>query len=694
MLAVENLHWIDPTSEDFFTSLVERVAGARLILLLTYRPGYRPPWIEKSFATQIVLPPLSAEASRRMLEAVLPTATLSEALVQQILAKAQGNPFFLEEIVQALIDQGVLGGPDVGGTTGWTPLPTKPLPDIQIPPTVQGVLAARIDRLAPEEKALLQSLAVIGTSISAPLIRQVVDEPDAELRERLSHLQAAEFLYERPAGAELGYVLKHVLTRDVAYASLPVELRRAMHERTAQAIETLYPDRLEEHYGELAHHYRHSGNAEKAVCYLQRAGQQALQRSAYPEAIGLLTTGLEVLTTLPETPDRSEQELDLQMPLGLALVATKGYTAPEVGQVYARACELCQQVGDTTQLFKALWGLRSFSFVRGEYQRARELEEQCLRLAQRVQDPALLLGAHRALGATLLMCGELTPAQAHFEQGIALYDPQQHSALAVVYGQDQGVDHLRYAARTLWLLGYPDQALQRMHEAVTLARTLAHPLSLALALFHMASVRRQRREAPETQEWAEAAIALSREQGFPYWLASATGLRGWARAKQGEPEPWIAQMRQSVAAPQALARGSEQGRPTALAYLAEVYLDIGQAEEGLGVLAKALAFVDKNGERWWEAELHRLKGELLLVRAAEPHAEAEACFQHALDVARRQQAKSLELRAATSLARLWQQQGKPHEARQLLAEVYGWFTEGFDTADLKEAKALLEALSE
>ena len=458
-----------------------------------------------------------------------------------------------------------------------------------------------------------------------------------------------------------------------------------------QVLEERFPETAETQPELLAHHYTEAGLGAQAIPYWQRAGQRASERSAYVEAIAHLTEGLELLESLPDTPDRTRQELDLQMTLGPALIATKGYTALEVGQVYARARELCQQVGDTTQLFKALWGLRSFSFVRGELQRARELEEQCLRLAQRVQDPALLLGAHRGLGATLLMFGELTTAQAHFEQGIALYDPRQHGASAVVYGQNEGVNCLRYAARTLWLLGYPDQALQRIHEAVTLARTLAHPLSLALALCHMASVRHARREAPETQEWAEAAIALSREQGFPYWLAGATALRGWARAKQGEPEPGIAQMRQSLAAMQAL--GSEQARPYSLAYLAEVYLDMGQAEEGLGVLAEALTLVNKNGERWWEAELHRLKGELLLRHAVPDEHQAEACFDRSLAIARRQQAKSLELRAATSLSRLWQHQGKRDEAHQLLAEIYGWFTEGFDTADLQEAMALLEALT-
>jgi predicted ATPase len=506
-------------------------------------------------------------------------------------------------------------------------------------------------------------------------------------------LVTAEFIFQQGLPPYATYRFKHALIQDAAYQSLLRSTRQQYHQRIAQVLVEHFPDTAETQPELLAHHYTEAGLGAQAIPYWQRAGRRASERSAYVEAIAHLTNGLKLLESLPDTPDRTRQELDLQMTLAPALIATKGYTALEVGRAYARARELCQQLGDTMQLFAALRGLRAFSFVRGEYQRARELEEQCLRLAQRVQDPALLLGAHRGLGATLLMWGELTTAQAHFEQGIALYDPQQHSTPAVVYYQNQGVDCLRYAARTLWLLGYPDQALQRIHEAVTLARMLAHPLSLALALCHMASVRHARREAPETQEWAEAAIALSREQGFAYWLAGARALWGWARAKQGEPELGITQMRQSLAAMQAL--GSEQARPYSLAYLAEVYLDMGQAEEGLGVLAEALALVDKNGERWWEAELHRLQGELLLVQAGERQQvpEAEACFQQALDVACRQQAKSLELRAATSLSRLWQRHGKRAEARDLLAPVYGWFTEGFDTADLQEARTLLEALT-
>ncbi len=358
VLAIENLHWIDQTSQDFLALLVEQLAGTRICLLLTYRPGYRPPWIEKSYVTQMVLPPLSPEDSRHLLQAVLATDTTPDALMERVLAKGQGNPFFLAEIVQALVDQSVLGRPDAGGMTDWIPHPTTPLTDVQIPPTVQEVLAARIDRLVPEEKALLQTLAVIGTRITAPLLTRVVDQPDAALRQRLSHLQAAEFLYERPAGPELEYVFKHVLTQEVAYASLPRERRRVTHARTAQAIETLYAQQLEDHYGELAHHYRHSGQPEQAVVYFQRAGRRAHERSATSEAIRLLTTGLELLQTLPDTPERSRQELDVQITLGQAQMAAKGQAAPEVEQAYTRARTLCEQVGDTAQLLWVLGGLR------------------------------------------------------------------------------------------------------------------------------------------------------------------------------------------------------------------------------------------------------------------------------------------------------------------------------------------------
>ena len=346
-------------------------------------------------------------------------------------------------------------------------------------------------------------------------------------------------------------------------------------------------------------------------------------------------------------------------------------------------------MGDTPQLFRVLQGLHVLYNNRGEFQRSRELAEQLLSLAQSVQDPALLLAAHRALGELWFQLGEFPTALAHCEQGIAL--SQEHGALALGYGGGLGVDCLRFAARILWQLGYPDQALQRSHEALTLAQTYAHPHPLAAALCQMAHIHHLRREAPQSQEWAETAKALAREQGFSYWLMWGTFTWGWARATQGAPEAGIAQMRQSVATKQAA--GHEEAQPFALAQLAEVYLDLGQVEEGLRLLAEALAVARHTGERWWEAELYRLQGGFLLARSVENNAEAGTCFRQALEVARCQGAKSLELRAAMSLSRLWQQQGKREEAYHLLAEVYGWFTEGFDTADLQETKALLKALT-
>ncbi len=611
----------------------------------------------------------------------------------------------MEEIVQALHEQGVLARPDAVGERGRVSLPA----DIHIPTTVQAVLAARIDRLGAEEKSLLQTLSVIGKEFSLSLIKQVVNQPEDELHRLLSHLQAAEFIYEQPAFPEVEYIFKHALTQEVAYNSLLIERRRTLHERTAQAIEALFHSRLEDHYSELAYHYSRSGNTQKAVEYLHLAGQQAVQRSANAEAISHFTTALELLKTLPDTPERIQQELTLQLILGVSLVMTKGYAAPEVEQAYTRALELCRQVGETPELFSVLYGLWNFYATQAELQTARELGEQFLTLAQSRQEPALLLEAHRVLGDTLYHLGELALTRAHLEQSIDLYDPQQHRSLAFLYGgEDPGVVSLSFAAWTLWLLGYPDQALERSHEALTLARELSHPFSLALALGFAAVLHQSRREVQAAQEQTEALIALSREQGFLLWLAAGTILQGWALAAQGQGEEGIAQIRRGEAAYQAT--GAQIWRPSFLAQFAEAYGKVGQTEEGLMVLAEAMAFMHKNEDRYHEAELYRLKGELSLqsgVRSPQseipnprsltpnPQAEteAEACFHKAIEIARKQQAKSLELRAVMSLSRLWQRQGKKDEARQMLAEIYGWFTEGFDTADQQEAKALLKELS-
>jgi len=476
-------------------------------------------------------------------------------------------------------------------------------------------------------------------------------------------------------------------------------------------METLYGATPDDHYSELAHHYSRSGNMEKAIEYLHLAGHQAVQRSANEEAIQHLTTALGLLTTLPDTRERAQQELRLHLTLGAPLQATRSISSPEVKATYTRARELCQQLGETRQFFPVLFGLWAFHHVRGEFFVARELGEQLLGLAQQEQDPALLVMAYRVLGSTFFNLGEFGAAQAHLEQGLTLYDAQHHYSHVFLYGGlEPGVFSLCYAALVLWHLGYPDQALQKSKAACTLAQELSYPFSLAVARVYAALLHQLRRERALTQEQAEAAITLAREHGFPQWLGHGAVLQGWARAEQGQLEEGITQIRQGLATHQAIEAGF--CRSYYLVLLAEAYGKAGQAEDGLATLTEALEVVDKTGERFYEAELYRLKGELTLaqspVQGRESRGkEAEECFLKAIDIAQRQQAKSLELRAVMSLVRLRQQQASEHgsrttehatrpalaEAHQMLAEIYGWFTEGFDTVDLKEAKVLLEELA-
>jgi len=465
-----------------------------------------------------------------------------------------------------------------------------------------------------------------------------------------------------------------------------------LHAAAGHALERLYPDWLVERSEELARHYTEAGLTEKAVHYWHHAGQRASERSAHVEAIAHLTKGLALLQTLPETPQRLQREVDMHIALGASLSATKGFGAHEVEQTYIRARQLCTHLDDPHQRFLMVRGLGIYYLVRAELQTAQVLREQLLSLAQQAQDSAMLVAAHRALGTTLFFMGELASALTHFAQGMALYDPYQHRSSVFQYGDDAGVVCHLYAAWALWCLGYPDQGLVRSHEAVMLAQQSARPFSLSSILSLAAIFHQFRRERRVTQERAEATIVLATEQGFPVWMAWGSLLDGWALVQQGEAQAGIAQLHQGIMAWRAT--GAEGSRSYFLALLAEAHGILGEPEAGLAVLAEALTHLDTTGERVYESELYRLKGALLLQQNSNNQAEAEHCFYHALETARSQQAKSLELRSATSLARLWQQQGKRQEAHDLLAPVYHWFTEGFDTADLKDAKALIEELEE
>jgi predicted ATPase/class 3 adenylate cyclase len=681
----EDLHWIDEQTQALLDLLADSIANARVLLLVNYRPEYRHEWSNKSHYVQIGLKPLGRENAEELLAALLGDAVELLPLKRLIIERTGGNPFFIEEMAQALFDEGALVRNGVVKVT-------RSLSQLRLPPTVQGILAARIDRLSAEQKELLQTLAVIGRESARGLIRKMTAEPEAHVERMLAELRAAEFIYEQPALGDNEYVFKHALTQEVAYNSLLIERRKLLHERAGQALESIFADQLDDHLTHLAHHYRYSDNVTKAIEYLERSGQQAIQRSAYADAISNLTAAIDLLQKLPDSPARIQRELLLQLALGSALMTIKGFAAPEAERAFTRARGLCERLGDPPELFPALFGLWAVYLIRAELGAAHELAEQLLRRAQSARDPALLLLARYALGNTSLWMGKLLAAREHLEKAISLYDRERHWPLTFRYGGfDTGVGCLTYAAWILWHLGYPDQALKRGNEAIALAEALSHPHSLTFAEQFVGLLRKYRREARAAQDAAEFVIRLSTEHGFAFWLAQATTLRGWAIAAQGRHEEGIAQMQESLAAVRAT--GTEIGRPLSLSMLAERCMETGRLDNGLDALTEALAAADEHEDRHYEAETHRLKGELVLKQNGSNVEEAEICFRRAIEIARRQSAKSCELRAMTSLARLLDKRGRREEARAMLADIYGWFTEGFDTADLKDAKTLLDELS-
>ncbi len=685
VLVFEDLHWIDTETQAFLDSLVESLPTARLLLLVNYRPEYRHGWGSKTYYTQRRIDPLPAESAGELLAALLGENVGLAPLKQLLIERTGGNPFFLEECIRTLIETGALTGSPGDHQV------VADIEQVEVPATVQGVLAARIDRLPMEDKQLLQTSAVIGKDVPYTLLQAIGDAPEDDLRRGLADLQAAEFLYETRLFPDLEYTFKHALTHEVAYGSLLQKRRRKLHRRIAEAIETVYGDRLAEQLERLAHHYTEAGLTEQAVGYWQRAGHRAIERSANTEAIAHLSKGLEMLDTLPETAERSQRELTLQITLGVPLQAIKGPASPEVERTYGRARELCRQVKNASELFPALWGLWRFHVARTNFRAARKLAEELLNLAQRQQDPALVLQAHHAQWGTLLDLGEFGAVLEHTKQGIALYGRQEHHTQAYLFGgHDPCVCAQGHAALTLWLLGYPDQGVERSLDALTLAEELSHPISMAHALSNALKFRLYRREVGAVQERVDTFLALSTEQNFVDYLALGTFMHGWAQAQNGQSEAGVAEMRQGIATTRAAGKGSEEAN--LLGALAETLGKTGAAEEGLRLLNEALAAGIDSGMTYWDAELHRLKGELLLSNSAENSAEAEVSYNQAIVVASRQQAKSLELRAATSLARLWQGQGKHAEARELLEPVYDWFSEGFDTPDLIEANELLNAL--
>ena len=469
---------------------------------------------------------------------------------------------------------------------------------------------ARLDRLV-SAKGIAQLAAVIGRQFSYTLLQAASQLDEATLQHELSRLVDAELVYQRGVPPQATYVFKHALIQEAAYQSLLKSTRQQYHQQVVQLLEARFPATVETEPELVAHHYTEAGCYAQAVGYWQQAGQRAMQRSANVEAIAHLQHGIALLTTLPDTPARVQAELTLQTTLGPALIATRGLAAPEVAATYHRARALCEQAGDTVELFPVLWGLWLLYLGRAEHETAREFGEQCLSLAQRLDDSALLLLAHEALGISGFYLGQLSQAHAHFERGMRLYDPHQHHALAFRYGNfDPGVACLAYAGWTLWVQGYPDQALERANEALTLAQHLEHPYTLARGLHWTTFLHQWRREWPVVSARAETAITVATAQQVALVLAVGPIMRGWALAMQGQGAEGLMQLCQGLDAYRATSAAFQ--RPHFLSMLAEVHRSMGQPEAGLMALSEALALVEKTGERYYEAELHRLKGELLL----------------------------------------------------------------------------------
>jgi class 3 adenylate cyclase/predicted ATPase len=684
LIVVEDLHWADASTLEFLGLLMDLIPTARVLLILSFRPEFTPPWAARSHLTPLVLGRLPTAMAEAMVVDIAGDKRLPPEVLREITSKADGVPLFVEELTKMVLESGLIHQVDNRYEL------TGPLPPLAVPATLHDSLMARLDRLATV-KEVAQIGATLGREFSFDLLSAVSGLPEAGLRQALAKLVEAEVLYPHGLVPQAHYLFKHALIQDAAYQSLLKSTRQRYHQRAAQVLEQRFATTGETQPELLAHHYTEAGLVTQAIPYWQRAGDQAIARSANAEAVAHLSKAQELLSTLPETPETTRQELAVCLALGIPLMALKGPASPEVGILLDRARELCQIAGDDPERFRVLRGLARFYLIRGEHRTARELGEQLLAHGQATGDPALLLGGHYATGCPLFYMGRFELAHRHLAAGIALYDIEQHRADGLLHGAlDAGVGCLCFDALTLWFLGYADQALERAKASLQLAEELAHPYTDAATRAFVAWVHMLRGEAQATRHHAEAAMALSQEHGLGLYLALSSQLHGWALTYCDQTDEGITRLRRGIDA--YLATGGGAGGPAQLAALAESYCVRGQAADALTLLTQAFALVEKQGEHMFEAELHRLRGEALLRLVSDTPVEAELCFKRALETARRQGAQALALRAALSLGRLQRCQGNSTKACSELRTVRTDFTEGFDTSDWREATSLLEDL--
>jgi len=685
LFVIEDLHWADPSTLEYLGLLVDQAPTVQILILFTFRPQFTPPWGSRAYVTDISLNRLPRRFATDMLGQLTGGKALPQEVISQIATKSDGVPLFVEELTRMVIESGLLH--EVEGRYELS----GPLPPLAIPSTLQDSLTARLDRLSSVRESI-QLAAVLGHEFSYELIRGVSLADDVDLAQHLEQLVTSEFLYQRGVLPESSYIFKHALIQDAAYNSLLISRRQQYHQQVAQVLEERFPETAESEPELLAHHFTEAGMLQEAVDYWERAGQRAIHHSASPEAVNHLTNGLAMVETFPDTADKNNRELSLLVRLATPLIATKGYAAPEVEKVLSRARHLYQLGGASEDICSVLWGEIEFNLVQANLETCRELATEFLDIARAKEDMAALVVAHRMLGTCMLFAGELSPGLAHLEECIADYDKVDRRDLITRYGHDLKVSALAWSAWCLWRLGYPNQAMDRLNDGLSYAEKLDHPLTNAYARNAALWLFRDWRDQSATVEHSKILVELSKQQGFTFWLALGNIYQAWNLGMMGQVDRGIEGITKGL--DDHLATGAKMSRPAYLGMLADLYSIAGQADCGLEALANGLELIAKTGERLWESELLEAKGKLLLTQdAAGSKDEAEIQFLKAIDVAKDQKAKTLELKATTSLSRLWRNQGKNIEARELLAGIYGWFTEGFDTPDLIDAKALLEELA-
>ena len=684
VMLYEDLHWCDPSTVELLGLLLGQSPTAKVLILVTFRPSFEPPWPGRSHVTPLAVNRLSRREATNMIGGMTRGVPLPDAVVQRIVERADGVPLFVEEVTKMVLESDLLTQRD-----GRYEL-TGPLTELAIPSTLQDSLMARLDRL-DAGKEVAQLGAALGREFPYELLRGVSLQEAPRLHAGLAQLVDAELLYQRGTPPAATYTFKHALIQDTAYQSLLKRTRQQLHARIAQVLEERFPERVAAAPEVIARHYDQAGLATQAIAHYQRAGERAAQRSANEEAIGHLRRALDLVGTLAETRERHQRELGLQMALGAPLGAARGWSHPEYEGTYARARELASRIGESPELPRVLAAMAAAYFVKGDLATAAEIAQQALAAAERTGDVFDLLAAHFQVGNPLRLQGHFSRALQHFEHSIKSYDPSEHGSLAYTLGVDFGVFARACAAVCHLYLGHPDRALAEIEEALALAKRVEHPISLADALSQAGFVHRQRGEFDRSRERAEEVVVLAERLGFPFYLGMGRFLRGSARVESGEGKAGLAEMQQALG--ELAGIGSGFAAPQFLFFLASGLRKVGLHDDALGALALGVAHAEKGGQHYYDAELHRLRAEILLDMDGNAVEEAEALFHQSLQIARRQEAKAFELRAATSLARLWRRQGKRDAAHALLAPLYAWFTEGFDTADLKDAKALLEELS-